>query len=205
MRRRAKSGKVGHVVTIGALALIGLLWLRLFFIQPKAEGLFEPADSRQTQIAERKLDELSSAVDRLSDAARHGKARSTTLQFSAAEINAMLAAEPELQGALAESRITSPEVHLQNGRVITTARVEKASVTVPVTAEGELAARQGMLLYASDTVRVAGVPASPSVRAAVDARIQAVFGQIQQRVRARVDRVTVGRSRITLYLSSRPG
>ena len=70
--------------------------------------------------------------------------------------------------------------------------------------EGELAARHGMLLYASDSVRVAGVPASPAVRAAVDARIQAVFGQIQQRVRARVDRVTIGRSRITLYLSSRP-
>jgi len=192
------------VVTVGALVVIGLLWGRLFFIQPKAEGLLEPADSRQTQIVERKLGELSSAVDRLSEAARHGKAQSTTLQFSAAEINAMLAAEPELQGALAEARITSPEVQLRPGRVITTARIEKATVTVPVTAEGELLARGGMLLYASDSVRVAGVPASASVRAAIDTHIQEAFRRLEQRVHARVDRVTLGRSRMTLSLSSRP-
>jgi hypothetical protein len=203
MKQRRRSGRLGPTVTVGALVLIGLLWARLFFVQPRAEGLFEPADSRQTQIAERKLGELSSAVERLSDAARHGKASSTTVQFSAAEINAMIAAEPDVQGALSESRISSPEVRLENGRIVTAARVEKGTIAVPVTAEGELAARQGMLLYASDKVRVAGVPATPSVQAAVDGRIQAVFGQIQQRVRARVDRVAVGRNGITLYLSSR--
>ena len=204
MRRRGMSGKLGRVVTVGALAVIGLLWARLFFIHPQAEGLLEPADPGQAQLAQRKLGELSSAVSRLDTAARRGEAQSTTLQFSAAEINAMLAAEPELQGALAEARITSPEVQLRPGRVITTARIEKATVTVPVTAEGELLARGGMLLYASDSVRVAGVPASASVRAAIDTHIQEAFRRLEQRVHARVDRVTLGRSRMTLSLSSRP-
>ena len=204
MRRRGMSGKLGRVVTVGALAVIGLLWARLFFIHPQAEGLLEPADPGQAQLAQRKLGELSSAVSRLDAAARRGEAQSTTLQFSTAEINAMLAAEPELQGALAEARITSPEVQLRPGRVITTARIEKATVTVPVTAEGELLARGGMLLYASDSVRVAGVPASASVRAAIDTHIQEAFRRLEQRVHARVDRVTLGRSRMTLSLSSRP-
>lgn len=204
MKRARKSGKLAQSLTVGALMLIGLLWLRLFFVQPKAEGLYEPADSRQSQIAERKLGELSSAVDRLSEATRHGKALTTTVQFSAAEINAMLAAEPELQGALAEARITSPEVRLASGRVITTARIEKATLTVPVTAKGELAVRQGMLLYASHSVQVAGVPASPAVRTAVDARIQAVFGQLEQQLHARVDRVAIGPNRLTLTLSRLP-
>jgi hypothetical protein len=201
---RGKSGQVGRAVTVGVLVLVGLLWARLFFIQPKAEGLIEPADPGQTQIAERKQSELSSAVRRLSEAARRGEARSSTLQFSAAEVNAMLATEPGVQDSLAEARISAPEVRFRPGRVITSARVEKATVTIPVTAEGELSARGGMLLYASDSVRVAGAPASPSVRAAVDARIQAAFHQIEQQLHARVDRVTLGRNRMTLTLSSQP-
>jgi hypothetical protein len=206
MMGRGKSRQtVGRVVTVGVLVLVGLLWARLFFIQPRAEGLVEPADPRQTQIAERKLTELSGAVHRLSAAARHGEARSTTLQFSAAEINAMLAAEPDVQGALAEARISAPEIRFQPGRVITTASVEKATVTVPITAVGELSARGGILLYASDSVRVAGTPASPSVRAAVDARIQEAFHHIEQQLHARVDRVAIGHNRMTLSLSNRPG
>jgi hypothetical protein len=204
MSGRGKSGQVGRGVTVGVLVLVGLLWARLFFIQPKAEGLIEPANPRQTEIAERKLTEISGAVNRLSDAAQHGEVRSTPFQFSAAEINAMLAAQPDVQDALAEARISSPEIRFRPGRVITTARVEKATVTIPVTAEGELSARGGMLLYASDSVRLAGAPASPSVRAAVDARIQAAFHPIEQQLHARVDRVTISRNRMTLYLSSRP-
>jgi hypothetical protein len=204
MTGRGKSNQVGRVVTVGGLVVSGLLWARLFFIQPKAEGLVEPADPRQIQIAERKRGELSSAVNRLSAAARHGEARSTTLRFSAAEINAMLATEPDVQGALAAARISDPEIRFRLGRVITTASVEKATVTIPVTAEGVLSARGGMLLYASDSVRVAGAPASPSVRAAVDARIQTAFHHIEQQLHARVDRVTIGRNRMTLSLSSRP-
>jgi hypothetical protein len=205
MTGRSKSRqRVGQGVTVGALVLLVLLWARLFFIQPRAEGLLEPADPRQTQIAERKRSELSGAVQRLSAAARHGEARSTNLQFSAAEINAMLAAEPDVQDALAEARISAPEIRFQPGRVITTASVEKATVPVPITAEGELSARGGLLLYASTSVRVAGTPASPPVRAAVDARIQAAFHHVEQQLHARVDRVTLAHNRMTLSLSSRP-
>ena len=74
---------------------------------------------------------------------------------------------------------------------------------VPVTAEGTLTARGGALLYASDRVRLAGVPTTGSVRETVDSRIQEAFRRLQQRTHARVGRVTVGRDRITLYLRSR--
>jgi hypothetical protein len=204
MNRRKRSVQAGRLVTLAGLVLIGLLWARLLIVQPRAEEGGEPSDPRRAQLAQRKLTELSGALSRLSNAARHSEARSTTVQFSTAEINAMLSEEPEVRGALEEARISSPEVRLQRGRVITTATVERGSVAVPITAEGELSARGGMLLYASDRVRVAGIPTTGSVRDAIDSRIQDAFRHLEQQVHARVDRVTVGRDRITLSLSSRP-
>ena len=201
---RKRSGQVGRVVTMGILVLVGLLWARLFLLRPLAEEGGAASDPRRAQLAERKLTELSGALDRISDAARHGKSGSTVVQFSTAEINAMLAEEPDVQGALEDARISTPEVRLQGGRIITTASVERGSVPVPITAEGELSARGGMLLYASDRVRVAGFPTTGSVRDAIDSRIQEAFRRLEQRAHARIDRVTVGRDRITLYLSSRP-
>jgi hypothetical protein len=203
MNRRRRSGRAGRVATVAALAVIGLLWARLLIVQPHAEVGGEPADPQRAQLAQRKLTELSGALNRLSDTARHGATGVTTVQFSTAEINAMLTEDLEVRGALEDARISSPEVRLQRGRVITTATVERGSVAVPITAEGELAVRSGMLLYASDRVRLAGVPTTGSVRDAIDGRIQEAFRRLEQRTHARVNRVTVGPDRITLYLSSR--
>jgi hypothetical protein len=193
----------GRVVTLAALALIGLLWARLFLVQPRAGVGGDSIDPRRAQLAQRKLTEISGALDRLSAAGHRGKTGATTVQFSTAEINALLTDDPEVSGALEDARISSPEVRLRPGRVITTAMVERGSVAVPIAAEGGLAARGGMLLYASDRVRVAGVPTTGSVRDTIDSRLQEAFGRLQQRTHARVDRVTVGPDRITLYLSRR--
>jgi hypothetical protein len=203
MNRRKRSGQAARVVTVAALVVTGLLWARLLVVHPRAEDGGEPSDPQRAQLAQHKLTELSGALNRLSDAAHHGKASATTVQFSAAEINAMLVEDSEVRGALEDARISSPEVRLQPGRVITTATIERRSVAVPITAEGELTARSGILLYASDRVRLAGVPTTGSVRDSIDGRIQEAFRRLEQRTHARVDRVTVGRDRITLYLSSR--
>jgi len=202
MTRRRNSGQAGRVVTVAVLILIGLLWARLFVIHPRAEFGTASAPQR-AQLAQRKLTELSGALSQLSDASHRGKSGATTVQFSAAEINAILAEDPELRGAFEDARISPPEVRLQQGRVITTATIERNTVEVPVTAEGTLTARGGALLYASDRVRLAGVPTTGSVRETVDSRIQEAFRRLQQRTHARVGRVTVGRDRITLYLRSR--
>jgi hypothetical protein len=201
VKRGRRTALAGRVVTLTALALIGLLWARLFLVQPHADGGGDSLDPRRAQLAQRKLTEVSGALDRLSDATHRGEAGAATVQFSTAEINAILTDDPEVRGALEDARISSPEVRLQHGRVITTAMVERGSVAVPIAAEGELAARGGILLYASDRVRVAGVPTTGSVRDTIDNRLQEAFRRLEQRAHARVDRVAVGRDRITLYLS----
>jgi hypothetical protein len=203
VKRGRRTALAGRVVTLAALVLIGLLWARLLLVQPRADVGGAPNDPRRAQLAQRKLTEISGALDRLSAAAHKGQTGATTVQFSTAEINALLTDDPEVSGALEDARISSPEVRLQNGRVITTAMVERGSVGVPIAAEGELAARGGMLLYASDRVRVAGVPATGAIRDTIDSRLQEAFRHLERRTHARVDRATVGRDRITLYLSRR--
>lgn len=205
MKRPGTSGTGGRLATVAALVLIGLLWLRLLLVQPHVDETGGRIDPRQAQRAQRKLDEVSGEARRLAEAARRGESRATILFLSAEEINALLTAQPEVRGVLARSRIRDPEVRLRSGRVITTATIQTAGLPARVTADGQLEARSGMLLYASESVHVAGVPAPAPLRAAVDARIQEAFRRVQHEAHARVDRVTVGPNRITLYLSSRPG
>jgi hypothetical protein len=196
---------MGQVVTVAALSAIGLLWLRLLFVQPPAGDAYDRRDPTQTRVARHKMDEVSVEASRLAAAARRGESRSTVLLLSAEEINALLATQPEVRGVLDDARISEPEVRLQHGRVITSATVIAGGTPVRLTAEGTLAARGGMLIYASDTVRVAGVPAPARVRAAVETRIAEAFHRVEQQAHARVDRVIVDRDRIKLYLSSEPG
>jgi hypothetical protein len=203
-RKRGVSGSSGRVATIVALGVIGLLWLRLLVVQPRADQSYAPINSRQARLAREKRSELTGALGRLADAARKGEARSTVLRLSSADLNAILTAQPEVQDALAEARVRDFQVRIETGRVITSATVEKAGVPILVTAEGQLGAREGMLLYASDSVRVHGLPAPAPIRRAVDGRIQEAFRQLEEKAGARVDRVTVGRDRIALHLSSAP-
>jgi hypothetical protein len=195
---------VGQVITVVALAVIGLLWLRLLLVHPPTGDAWERRDPRQTRVAQRKMDEVTGTASRLAAAARRGESRSTVLQLSADEINALLATQPEVRGVLDDAKISDPEVRLEPNRVITRATVVAGGTPVALTAAGTLTARSGMLIYTSDSVRVAGVPAPSRVRAAVETRIAEAFHQVEQQAHARVDRVSVVRDRITLHLSSEP-
>lgn len=204
MKRRPKRAVVGQAVTLAALVVVGALWARLLLVQPRAEEAFAPVDSPQARAARQKLDEVSGAVSQLKAAAKRGETQTTILRLSDSDINSMLATQPEVIGALEDARVRDPLVRIEEGRIVTTATVEKGQMPVSLRAEGHLAARSGMLLYASRSVRVGGLPAPAAIRAAVDSRIQAAFRQFERQSQARVDRVTVTDDRITLHLSSRP-
>ncbi len=204
VRRRRERGAGGRAFTLTALGIVGLLWVRLLVVQPRAQDMDAPADLDQKRIAARKLTEVNGTIGRLARASRKGEARAAVLRLSAGDINALLVAEPEVRGALEEARIHDPRVELQEGQVVTTATVERAGLPFTLTAQGRLAAHGGALIYASDSVRVRGVPAPAAIRDAVDARIQAAFRQLEEKAGARVDHVTVGSGQITLRLTSAP-
>jgi hypothetical protein len=206
IRRRTREA-AGRLITLAVLAVIGLLWIRLLVVQPRAgseDVRRYPLQSAQTPIAQRKLQQITGEANRLTDAARRGEVRSAVLRLSAGEINAILSEQPEVIGVTEESRVRAAEVRLQPGRIITTATIEAAGAPIRVTAEGQLSARGGLLLYAPETVRVAGLPAPRPIRDAVQTRIQEAFRRVEQQARARVNRVVVGRDQITLHLSSQP-
>lgn len=204
MKRRLKRGLVGQIATLAVLAVVGVLWARLILVHPRAEEAFLPADTPQSRIARQKLSEVSGAVTQLRAASQRGETRTRILRLSDSDINGMLAAQPEVVGALEDSRVRDLLIRIDEGRIITTATVEKGQIPVNLRAVGHLAARSGMLLYASRSVRVGGLPAPAAIRTAMDARVQAAFRQFERQSQARVDRVTVSEDRITLYLSSRP-
>jgi hypothetical protein len=196
---------LSRILTVAALAVIGLLWVRLLIVQPRA-GRPGPytQNMQRSPLAGEKLAEVTGQAERLAEAARRGERQSAILQLTAGEINSLLMEEPGLRGVLEEARVSAPEVRFQPGRIITTATVEAAGAPVRVTAEGRLAARGGMLLYSSDRVRVAGLPAPRAIREAVETRIQDAFRRVERQAKARVDRVSISRDQITLHLSSRP-
>jgi hypothetical protein len=204
LKRWSKRGLAGQIATVAALALIGVLWARLLLVHPEAEEVFHPADAARVQIAQRKLDEVSGAVNQLKAASQRGEKRTRVLRLSDADINGMLAAQPEVLGALEDAQVRDLLVRIEDGRIITIATVQKGQMPVSLRADGYLAARSGMLLYASSDVRIGGLPAPETIRTAVDTRIQAAFRQFEQQSQARVDRVSVTGDRITLRLSSRP-
>jgi hypothetical protein len=201
--KRRPNGALGRAITVGALAVIGLLWLRLLVVHPHAS---DPAwvDPRQQQQMQRKLTEISGAVDQLQQASQRGETRHTVVHLTAGDVNAMLAAQPEVRTALEVARVHDPHVRLEKGRVITTATVERRGVPLPVQAEGRLAARDGLLLYASESVRVGGMTAHVAIRRTVDARVQDAFRRLEEKTNAHIDRVTVGPDLITLSLTSEP-
>jgi hypothetical protein len=204
VKRRPSRGGLGRALTLATLTVIGVLWARVLFVQPHAEEGFGPVDSQQAEAGQQKLAEVSGAVSQLKAASQRGETRTRVLRLSDSDINAMLTAQPEVLGALEDARVRDLLIRIQDGRIITTATVDKGQVPFNLRAEGHVAARGGMLLYASTSVRVGGLPAPAGIRDAVDAQIQSAFRQFERQAQARVDRVTVKDDRLTLHLRSRP-
>ncbi len=113
------------------------------------------------------------------------------LRLTAAEVNQMLRALPEVKQELKANRVEQTEVDFEEGQVVARARVQVGGLKARVSAIGAVRAENGKLAVETKGLYLGMLPAPPNVREELDRTLQESVARFNSKLKGRIDKVQV--------------
>jgi len=201
--RRIAIGLIVFLLLLG----VGALWLYQDVLGPAKAGGNVYADSRRPEperrrSAEQALERIQEQVQRPSrDAAppavTSGNPQETLpakapdqfgVTISEKDANDLVSSLPEVQRALEQANVSDLRIRFEPGHLVAEGRVPVVGgMKARITATGKISARDGDLLYQTESVRIGSFPAPKTVRAELDRQLGTSVSQLNERFHGSID------------------